>query len=328
MSSCDHHPRQGEEQARHEHSSHSFHQVNLGSRQRLWLALAVNLIFLVVEVAGGILTGSLALLADAGHMLTDVAALGLALFVFFLARRPATPERTYGFIRAEVLGAFINGATLFLVVGVILREAFLRIGQPREIKSGLMLVIAGLGLLANLVSAVILYERKENLNLRGVFLHMAADTLGSVAALLAGSVILATGWTRIDPIASLVIGALILISTFGLVRDTMNILLEATPRNISWREVKSTLEQMPNVAEVHDLHIWNITSGVPLLSAHLTMAEGCREISHYGDCLKDAQKILKEKFGIFHATLQMEAAADACAAECQLMENHRPQPKK
>lgn len=308
-----------EEQDGHHHD----HQRDLRSTSynRLWWAFAINLVFLVVEIIGGILTNSLALLADAGHMLTDVGALALAIFVAHMARKPATPERTYGLLRAEVLGAFINGAALVIIVGFIMWEAWERLGRYQEIDGPVMMIIAMLGLLANVASAFILAkDREENVNLKGAFLHMIADALGSVGAVIAGLVIWTTGWMPIDTIASVVIGILILWSTYGFLKQTINILLEATPDNIDYLEVKNSLEEMEHIDTVHDLHIWTITSGLPVLSAHIKLSACCADTNHWQGCLENAQKLIKEKFGIEHTTIQVEPGDDACAQECQLPE--------
>lgn len=307
----------------HDHEDHDHHHdLRAMSYRRLWWALVINLVFLVVEVIGGILTNSLALLADAGHMLTDVGALALAIFVAHLARRKATPDRTFGLLRAEVLGAFINGGTLVLIVGLIFREAWKRLGQIQEIDGPFMLLIAALGLLANLVSALILSKgREENVNVRGAFLHMVADALGSVGAIAAGTVIWTTGWYPIDTIASVVIGLLILWSSWGFLKQTLNILLEATPENIDFMEVKNSLEELEHIAAVHDLHIWTITSGMPVLSAHIGLASCCSETIHWQSCLEEAQRLLRERFGIEHTTLQVEPCDAPGAKECTLIEN-------
>jgi cobalt-zinc-cadmium efflux system protein len=294
------------------------------SRSGLWWALGLNLVFLILEVAGGIITGSLALLADAGHMLTDVAALALALVVSYLAGRPATPERTFGLLRAEVLAAFANGATLVIIVGFILWEAWKRLGNPQPIDGPLMLVIAGLGLAANVASAAILSRsRKENVNIQGAFLHMVADALGSVGAIVAGAVIWTTGWYPADSIASVAIGLLILWSSWGLLKQTLNILLEATPEEISYLKVKKALEDMEHIEQVHDLHIWTITSGLPILSAHVILSSQCCGSNHWHQCLDVAKSMLKDKFGITHTTLQAELSSQCCPdGDCGIW-NHR-----
>jgi len=289
------------------HTHNHNHYLRVNTKKRLRIALAINALFMVIEIAGGIITHSLALLADAGHMLTDVAALMLALFVTILAEREPTPQRTYGLLRAEVLGAFVNGAALVVIVGIIFLEAWRRIGAMQEIDGLLMLIIAVAGLAANIGSAWVLYRGSgENLNMRGAFLHMIADALGSVGAIIAGAVILITGWTPIDPVVSIVIGILILWSSWGLITQTINILLESTPENIDYEEVKQALLNIEHVTDVHDLHIWTITSGIPSLSAHLSLEPQCSDSSHWYVCLKNAQTMLHERFDIVHSTLQFE----------------------
>lgn len=308
-----------------EDSHHHLHS-HLGSlsQRRLWWALGINLVFLVVEILGGILTHSLALLADAGHMFVDVAALGLAILVSRLAGRPATPQRTFGLLRAEVLGAFVNGGTLVLIVGLILWEAWKRFGHPQVINGPAMVGVAFLGLLANLWSAGILARgRKGNLNIQGAFLHMVADMFGSIGAIAAGLVIWTTGWYPIDAIASVVIALLILWSLWGFLGQTMNILLEGVPEDISFLEVKKALEEMEHIEQVHDLHIWTITSGVSVLSSHIVLSSCCCDASHWHACLEEARKMLEERFGITHATLQAEPSSDMCQTECPLVHEER-----
>lgn len=296
-----------------DHQDGRSRELRVLSRRRLRAALAINAVFLLVEVAGGIAANSLALLADAGHMLTDVAALVLALIVARLSERSATPTRTYGLLRAEVLGAFINGAALVVVVVVITLEAWNRLGKAPEINGPLMLVVAFLGLAANMGSAWVLFGmRNDTLNMRGAFLHMAADTLGSIGAIVAGAVVLATGWTPVDPIASILIGALILWSGWGLISETVNILLEATPEHINYHEVKRALESIEHIKEVTDLHIWTIASGMTALSAHIRLYPACSDTAHWQVCLKEAQDMLRMRFGIRHSTLQFEPEDFIC----------------
>lgn len=311
--------------AKEDNHHHLYAHVGSLSQRRLWWALGINLVFLIVEILGGILTHSLALLADAGHMLTDVAALGLALLVSHLAGRPATAQRTFGLLRAEVLGAFVNGGTLVLIVGLILWEAWKRFGHPQVIDGPLMFGVASLGLLANLGSAVILAGgRKGNINIQGAFLHMVADTFGSIGAIVAGLVIWTTGWYPIDAIASVVIALLILWSLWGFLGHTMNILLEGVPEGISFVEVKKALEDMEHIEQVHDLHIWTITSGVSVLSSHIVLSSCCCDASHWHTCLEEARKMLEERFGINHATLQVEPSSSTCETECFLVEEKSP----
>lgn len=310
----DHHVHEGEAPRAHSHGGHHHaHGSGMHSENRLRIALAINAAFLVVEVIGGLAANSLALLSDAGHMLTDVAALVLALWAARLARRVATPARTYGLLRAEVLGAFVNGASLMAVVGVILWQAWKRIGAAPEISGGLMLVVAVLGLAANVASAMVLFRsRGETLNIRAAFLHMMADTLGSAGAIIAGVVVITTGWTPMDTIASVVIAALIFWGAWGLLAETVNILLESTPGDIDYHAVRAALENIEHIKTVSDLHIWTIASGVPALSAHVRLYPVCGDTTHWQICLKEAQDMLRERFGIRHSTLQFEPEDFVC----------------
>ena len=275
--------------------------------RRLRVALFINLAYLVVEVAGGLLSHSLALLADAGHMLTDVAALAVALVAARLAGLPPNQKRTFGLLRAEVLGAFLNGAALVIMVGFIGIEAYRRVGDPPIVNGLVMLIVAGGGLLANVLAALVLFaSRKDSINVKGAFAHMVADALGSVGAIVAGMVIWIWGWVPIDLITSLVIGLLILWSGMDLLRESTGILLQTTPPGIDFDDVRDTLMSMPHVADVYDLHIWTITSGMPALSAHVALRSDCSGSTHWHECLATAQATLRERFGIVHSTLQLE----------------------
>ncbi len=270
--------------------------------RRLRLALGITAGFLVVEVVGGILANSLALLADAGHMLTDVAALALSLFVVWFSRQPHTPEKTYGYLRWEILAAFLNGATLLLVSGWIVWEAILRLRAPEPLESGLMLAVAAGGLAVNLAAAWLLRPSSESsLNMRGAYLHILGDLLGSVATVAAALIIGATGWLIADPIASLLMTALIMRGAWRLVRDSVDVLLEATPSYISVGAVRAQLEAIPGIEQVHDLHIWTVTSGVVAMSAHAIVREPERH-QHVLEHAHDAMQL----FGIQHVTVQIE----------------------
>ncbi|MCU0611192.1 MAG: cation diffusion facilitator family transporter, partial [Candidatus Eisenbacteria bacterium] len=283
------------------------HDTRHVSIRRLRMALAINSAYLVVEAAGGLLSNSLALLADAGHMLTDVAALAVALVAARLALLPPNPRRTFGLLRAEVLGAFLNGATLVVIVGFIAVRAYQRLASRPQIEGPLMLAVAVGGLVANIWSAAVLFRsRKESINVRGAFAHMVADALGSVGTIIAGGVIWLTGWVPIDAVASVTIGALILWSGIGLLKESTQILLQATPLDIDYDAVLQALVGMDHVVEVYDLHIWTITSGIPALSAHLRLEPDCSETVHWQTCLNHAQTMLREQFGIVHSTLQLE----------------------
>ncbi|MBI2939240.1 MAG: cation transporter [Chloroflexi bacterium] len=275
-------------------------------RRPLVIALLLTASFLVVEVLGAVFTGSLALLADAGHLLADVAALGLALFAFWIAERPATPERTYGYYRVEVLAALANAATLVVLALYIFWEAYHRLSAPPPIRSLPMLGVAVAGLLANAASAWVLSpQASENLNIRGAFLHVVGDLLGSLGAVLAGLVMLLTGWFYADPIASVLIGLLVLYSGWHLLRESVDVLLEATPRGIDLHEIERALVTLPEVAGVHDLHVWTVTSGFLAMSGHLTV---CAGDGH--QVLVAATERLRERFGIGHVTLQLEAPSE------------------
>lgn len=274
------------------------------SLRPLLIAFAITVVFLVVEAAGGWLTGSLALLADAGHMLTDVAALGLSLFAIRLARRPATPEYSFGFQRAEVLAAAVNAAALIAISLLIFWEAASRLLDPPSVDSGPMLVVALAGLAANAASAWVLSRgggHTHNLNTRGAFLHVLGDLLGSLAAAVAALIMLETGWYLADPILSAAIGLLILWSAWRLLRETLDVLLEATPAGIDAPAVAAALRQVAGVSGIHDLHIWTVTSGLIALGAHVELT-GERP---WAEILPDLGDVLR-RFGIAHITLQPE----------------------
>ncbi len=270
----------------------------------LWLVLVISAVFMVAEVVGGLLANSLALLADAGHMLTDVAAVALALFVAWIARRPATPQKTYGYLRLEILAALVNGAALLVIAGAIVWEAMKRMNAPPAVEPRILLGVATLGLLANVVSMRLLHAgHTDSLNVRGAYLHVISDLLGSVGAILAGAIIWLTGWTLADPIISVFVALLILGSAWRLVRDSVEVLLEATPRHIDPAEVETRLRAIPGVSTVHDLHVWTVTSGVIAMSGHLVV-----EDPHVNQrVLEDARRQLND-LGIHHVTIQIERA--------------------
>lgn len=268
----------------------------------LWLVLLVTGTFTLVEFAGGVLANSLALLADAGHMLTDVAAIGLALFASWFARRPATPDKTYGYLRLEILAALVNAVALFVVVGLIAWDAVERIGNPPPVEPRILFGVATVGLLVNVFAAWKLHAgHRESLNVRGAYLHVLGDLLGSIGAMTAGAVILLTGWLLADPIISLGIAALILVGAWRLLRESTDVLLEATPRNIALGDVSDGILHVPGVADVHDLHVWTLTSGVVAMSGHAVVpdpAKGQRVLETVQQRMRD--------LGIHHVTLQIE----------------------
>ncbi len=280
------------------------------NRRPLAIALGITLVFLVVEVVGGVLTNSLALLADAGHMATDAAALALALFATWLARRPVTPERSFGFYRAEILAALVNATTLVVVSIYIFWEAARRLGDPPHVEGGLMLAVAVAGLVANAAAAWVLSRgggNQHDLNTRGALLHVIGDMPGSAGAIVAAVIILLTGWNAADPILSAGIGLLVLWGAWRLLRESVDVLLEATPPDIDADEVKRAMGAVPGVAGVHDLHVWTVTSGLVAMSAHVEVDEG----ANWTAVLSALAALLRERFGIAHATLQPEPAGNS-----------------
>lgn len=259
--------------------------------------------YTVVEVIGGLLTGSLALLADAGHMLSDVMSIGLALLAIWLAQRPPTFARSFGYQRAEILVALINGAVLVAIGIWIFVEAYQRFSDPPDVLGGWMLAVAAVGLLVNVLAAVILWGRQaDSLNMRAALRHVLADLLGSVGVIAAALIILATGWLYADPLISVLIGALVLASSWTILRESVDILLESTPAGVDAREVARRMLAVDGVRDVHDLHIWTITSGFPALSAHVLVSRG--EDCH--DRRRQLEQLLGVEFGITHSTLQVE----------------------
>lgn len=272
------------------------------SARRLGWVLALTAAVTVAEAVGGWLAHSLALLADAGHMLADVAALGLALFVLRMAQRPATPERSYGLVRLEILAALINGAALIVIALGIGLEAVRRLQAPPEVHGALLLGVASVGLAANVAGVSVLHRGHDHsLNQRGAYLHVVSDLLGSVGAVIAGLLVVVTGWRLADPIVSLGIGLLVLNGAWRLVRESADVLLEATPGHIALSTVHERLASLPGVSSVHDLHVWTLTSGVIAMSGHLVV----RNPSHNQQILETAQARMDE-LGIHHVTVQME----------------------
>ena len=281
-------------------------------RRRLLVVLVLTLAVLAAEVVGAMVSGSLALLADAGHMATDAAGIALALGAVTLAQRPARGRRTFGWQRIEILAAVANGMLLLLVAGYVLVEAVRRIGDPPEIASGLMLSVAAVGLVVNLVSLAVLHEgRKGSLNVRGAYLEVLADALGSVAVIVAALVILVTGWTPADIVASVVIGFLVLPRAWHLLREALDVLLEAAPRGVDLDDVRTHILGVDGVLGVHDLHAWTITSGLPVLSAHVVVTEEALAAGHGGRVLDALCECLGAHFDMEHCTFQLEAESHA-----------------
>ena len=276
--------------------------INVETRRRLTLALTITTIVMVVELVGGWLAGSLALLADAAHMLADVAALGLALVAAWIAQRPATPERSFGYMRLEILAALINGAVLFAIAIGIGLEAWHRIRAPEAVNGGLLLGVAAVGFAANLAAALVLHRgHQHSLNQKGAYLHVLGDLLGSVGALVAGVIILATGWLLADPLISVLIGVLVLGSAWRLVKESSDVLLEAAPRHIALSDVHDRIASVPGVESVHDLHLWTVTSGVVAMSGHLVV-KNPSDNQPILEAIQDRMRAL----GIAHVTVQVE----------------------
>jgi cobalt-zinc-cadmium efflux system protein len=284
---------------------HSHDHVRREDRRALAAALVLVTAFLGVEAAAGFLADSLALLADAAHMLSDSGSLGLALFAVWIAERPATPERSFGFRRVEILAALANGVALVAVAIWIFIEAGRRLMDPAEPLGGWMLGVGVAGLAVNLAAAAILARRaSDSLNVRAALRHVLADLAGSLGVIGAAAAILVTGWLYADPVVSVLIGVLVLASSWTILRESVGILLEATPRGLDAEEVGRTMAELPGVREVHDLHIWTITSGFPALSAHVLVDAGA-------DChglRLQLERRLRERFGLDHTTLQVDHA--------------------
>jgi cobalt-zinc-cadmium efflux system protein len=273
--------------------------------RRLGLVLALTAGVTAVEALGGWLAHSLALIADAGHMLADVGTLGLVLWVARMAQRPATPERSYGLVRLEILAALLNGATLIVIAAAIGIEAWRRLHAPATVHGGVVVGVAALGLAINLIGMRILHHgHQHSMNQRGAYLHVVSDALGAVGAMVAGAIVLLTGWTVADPLISFAIGLLILAGAWRLVRESADILLEATPAHIPLSTVHDQLASLPGVSSVHDLHVWTLTSGVIAMSGHMVV----REPADNQRILEAAQDRLAA-LGIHHVTVQMERDA-------------------
>ncbi|QYJ14215.1 Cadmium, cobalt and zinc/H(+)-K(+) antiporter [Rubrobacter xylanophilus DSM 9941] len=291
----------------HSHGGLGGHSHGGSNRRALSIALAITATYTVAEVVGGLITGSLALLADAAHMMSDNVSLGLALFAFWLSAKPPTPERSFGYKRAEILAALANGMTLVAISIWIFYEAYRRFQDPPEILGGWMMAVAVMGLLVNVAAALVLFRSEsESLNLQGALRHIIADLLGSVGVIAAALIIILTGWYPADPLISVVIGLLVLGSSWKLLKDSTNILLEGTPPGIKAEEVGEKVVSVRGVEEVHDLHVWTITSGFPALAAHVLVGqeEDCHERR------RELERVIHREFGIGHTTLQVDHAGD------------------
>lgn len=274
------------------------------SERRLGIAFIITASYLVVEVVGGFLFNSLALLADAGHMVSDMMALGLSWVALQIGKRSATDRHTFGFKRTEILAALLNGVALWGIVGLILYEAVRRFFAPEPTQGAGMVAIASIGLAVNLAMAAMLYrDRTANLNIKGAFLHVLSDALGSMGAIVAGVIIILTGFTLADPLVSVFIAFLVLHSSWGLVKESVHILMEGAPVDVDVKQIEECIVQQPGICCVHDLHVWSITSNRHSLSAHVVLSDASFDRQ---DALRNLNKVLGERFHIHHTTIQIE----------------------
>jgi cobalt-zinc-cadmium efflux system protein len=294
--------------APHQHQHEHLDARRAVNRRRMLVALAINVALLVATVAGGILAHSLALLADGGHLLSDVGAIGIALVAARLASVAPTAARTYGLQRSEVLGALANGLGLVVISALIVFEAIARFSDPPHVAGAGVLVLGLVGLAGNAAATAVLWTGERNdLNLEGVLRHSLGDALSSLGVVVAGLIVLTTGWDTADPLASLVIAALIAASSWRLLKEPLDVLLEAAPSGMDVQEVGRALAADPDVVEVHDLHVWTVTSGFPALSAHVVVCRGCeRDVVR-----RRLERVLAERFDIHHTTLQVVRAVEA-----------------
>jgi cobalt-zinc-cadmium efflux system protein len=294
----------------HGHGHHHHHHTN--NQRALFLSFLLITLFMIVEVIGGVMTNSLALLSDAGHMLSDAVALGLSFFAIKIGEKKATVTKTYGYKRFEIIAASLNGLTLIVISLYIFVEAYERFINPPEVQSLGMLAISVIGLLVNIAAAFILMkgDKDENLNVRSAFLHVIGDMLGSVGAIAAAILIYFFDFGIADPIASVIVAILILISGYRVTRDSLHILMEGAPHHLETEKIKNALMTIPSVKNVHDFHLWSITSGMPMFTCHISISEnGCHQ-----SVLQQAQSMLHDEFGIEHCTIQVEQAAHGCAS--------------
>ncbi|MFP7492789.1 cation diffusion facilitator family transporter [Terribacillus saccharophilus] len=293
----------------HDHGHGHHHHGHNANKKALLISFILTAGFMLIEAVGGFLTNSLALLSDAGHMLSDAVSLGVGLFAFILGERVANYSKTYGYKRFEILAALFNGVTLILVSLYIFYEAVQRFREPAEIASGGMLIIAIIGFLVNVLVAWILMrgDTSENLNVRAAFLHVIGDLLGSVGAIVAALLVLLFGWSWADPVASVIVAALVIISGWRVTKDSIHVLMEGTPRNVEMQKIIDCMEKAPGIISIHDLHVWSITSGQNALSCH-AVVQGDLLIEQSQTMLRKIEHDL-EHLGIGHVTIQMETAA-------------------
>jgi cobalt-zinc-cadmium efflux system protein len=303
----------------HEHT-HGLRQQSGGGKTDLLIALSITLLMMIAEVIGGLLSNSLALLSDAGHMLTDNFALLLSFFAMKFATMPATEKRTFGFYRLEILAALINGIILVVISLYIVYQAYLRMINPQPVEAMLMLIVAVIGLAANIIGAVVLMKHSHsNLNIRGAYLHIVGDALSSVGVVVGGVIILYTGWYMIDPILSILISFVIIYGAWALVKESVSILLESVPSHIDIETVATAISKVRGVREAYHIHVWTITSGVHAMSAHVLIDD--QLVSRSRDLIDDIKTLLAEKFKILHSTIQLECERCDMNPVCSLPNN-------
>lgn len=295
---------------------HNHNEERQTNKQGLIIAFVITFVIMIAEIIGGVVSNSLALLSDAGHMFTDTVALGLSLWAIKMAQKPATHHKTYGYHRLEILAALANGLLLILISIWIFYEAYQRFINPLEIKSGLMLIVAIIGLVGNFIGIIVLQKSSQNnLNIRGALLHMLGDTLSSVGVIIGGVFIMFTGWKIVDPIVSILISGVIIHSALQLIFESGEVLLEAVPRGLVLPDLATEVRKVKGVRDFHDLHIWTITSGLHALSGHILIDD--QQLSTGTAILQEVEEILEHKFGITHTTLQLECAACGEGLVCQ-----------
>lgn len=288
----------------HDHRA-GFLKARRRGKSRLGICVGITAVTMVVEFVAGLLTGSLALISDAGHMLTHGISLIISYFAIILGQRPATSKRTFGLYRAEILAAFLNGAVLLAVSGFIVWRAYLRLLHPVPVAGGWMLVVAAIGLVVNVATALVLWKSAgEDINIRSAFLHMLGDMISSVIVVAGAVIIIKTGWYPIDPILSVVVCAIIIVWAYNLIRESVEVLLEATPRHMDIAKIEKRLSSLGGVKLVHDTHVWSITSGLYAMSGHVEVED--MPISRSCAILKEMGEILKHEFNILHYTIQFE----------------------
>lgn len=322
------HAHEHEEEHGHDHAHghvHAHGAMAAGGKRGLLIALSITLLMMVAEVVGGILSNSLALLSDAGHMFTDTLALALSFFAMKFAEMPATEKKTFGFYRLEILAALVNGSVLVLISLYIIYQAYQRVLHPQPVQGLLMLVVAALGLLVNIAGAMFLMKfRKTNLNIRGAFLHIIGDAVSSVGVIAGGVIIFYTGWYLIDPLLSILIALGIIFGAGQLVMESVNVLLESAPSHVNIEAVAREIEKVRGVREAYHIHVWTITSGVYALSAHVIIDD--QLVSGSRELLDTVRTMLAERFKILHSTIQIECERCDLAGVCSLpadVRNHR-----